>query len=86
MQPSPLSVPQDQKSGRLIGLGSKHGRSFYLGTMPVASSRSGQGEYSARSCGSNISFPVLKCFSSQLASINKWRLWHSRLGHPHSAR
>ncbi|CAN1245557.1 Retrovirus-related Pol polyprotein from transposon RE1 [Linum grandiflorum] len=70
--PTGCSV-QDHQTRKEIGHGSKHGRTFYLrklGSLPLLPS-----------CGSALSCNVVS--GTDVAS---WRLWHSRLGHPHSGR
>ncbi|CAN1345532.1 hypothetical protein LINPERPRIM_LOCUS40396, partial [Linum perenne] len=69
----PLSQPlvyQDQKTKKTLGIGRKSGRNFFLQAFSTKSD--------------DVSCTNLSSFSAN-ASIRQWDLWHSRLGHPHSA-
>ncbi|CAN1179704.1 Retrovirus-related Pol polyprotein from transposon TNT 1-94 [Linum perenne] len=81
---------QDQKTKKLIGTGSKIRRSYFLKSFPLGGSEGTTTKKNntlgdQRSLHSSASL-FFDCFSTQLSSVNKWNLWHSRLGHPHTAR
>ncbi|CAN1263050.1 Retrovirus-related Pol polyprotein from transposon TNT 1-94 [Linum perenne] len=68
-------VVQDRRTKRRIRTGSKRGRNFILDRLEAPISALGD-----VACSNKLSFSVN-------SSSNKlWQLWHSRLGHPHSAR
>ncbi|CAL1392560.1 unnamed protein product [Linum trigynum] len=79
---------QDLTTGRLIGRGSKKGRTFTLeelssrGCLSPSESLPLPQVSSVSRPMSFSSTPVV--FSSQ--SDNSWTLWHNRLGHPNSSR
>ncbi|CAN1176981.1 Retrovirus-related Pol polyprotein from transposon TNT 1-94 [Linum perenne] len=89
---------QDQRTRRPIKLGSKVERSFFLESFPsrgreaMASKKNkllflNNQSYLDDSINNSATLDSdSHCFSTQLSSVNKWNLWHSRLGHPHSAR
>ncbi|CAN1825826.1 hypothetical protein LINPERHAP1_LOCUS31316, partial [Linum perenne] len=87
---------QDRRTGKSIGVGHKVGRNFYLRSLPIhddreveASSKVGVGAHLGEgNLSSNYysAFQNFGFYSTQLDSVNKWNLWHSRLGHPHTAR
>ncbi|CAN1216395.1 Retrovirus-related Pol polyprotein from transposon RE1 [Linum perenne] len=70
-------VVQDRRTKKTIGMGSRNGRNFLLDRLVVSPSVS----TSHLDDGTSL----LSC-SVNGSSDNVWTLWHSRLGHPHSAR
>ncbi|CAL1369837.1 unnamed protein product [Linum trigynum] len=79
---------QDRSTGRTLGRGSKHGRTYTLDSLQSLESCPSLGNgvmVGAPSAAKNSS-----SFDSDLhsfsVSLDDWNLWHCRLGHPHAVR
>ncbi|CAN1189557.1 Retrovirus-related Pol polyprotein from transposon RE2, partial [Linum perenne] len=84
-------VSQDPRKRTQIGVGTKVGRSFYLQSFPIGTKKvgvhlDGAKDSTNSSCFMDSASLNHNCYSAHLSSVTKWLLWHSRLGHPHSAR